>query len=199
MAAALVGSLVELARLQPAFANSGESADEALARVKPMLAILIDALSSAAQSDLFFARARSRDVFVALFCGDAQKARPLEWARSHGISVFGLPTDTEALHTWLTELAEPIAKARSRRRGQRRGQPIATHETDGTLILLDDKGVRWSVFDRRSADRRSGDVTRRHFVSDSGEERACDLDRHEERATTALALSDQLARSREVT
>ena len=198
MAAALVGALVEQARLRPAFANDGESAAAALARVKPMLAILIDALSDTSHSDLFLARARTRSVSVALFCGETQKARRLEWARSHGISVFGLPADIEALHTWLTNLAAPTAKARSRRRGQRRGQPIATKGTDGTLILLDAQGVRWSVYDRRSSDRRSGDATQRHFISDSGEERACDLASHEESDTSAIALSEQLARSRAV-
>lgn len=198
MAAALVATLVERARLQPAFANNGESADQALARVKPMLAILVDARSDVARSDLFLARARSRSVSVALFCGSIQKERQLEWARSHEVPVFGLPTDTEALEVWLTRLAQPQAKTRGRR-GQRRGQPTATRETDGTLVLLDATGVRWSVYDRRSADRRSGDVTERHFVSDSGEERSCALQLNEERDTSATALIDQLSRSTAVT
>ena len=199
MAAALIGSLVELARLKPAFATGGETADEALARVKPLLAILIDALSDTARSDLFLARARSRNVSVALFCGENWKTHRLEWARSHGISVFGLPTATEALQAWLTQLAEPSAKPRSGRRRQRRGRPIATERTDGTLVVLDATGVRWSVYDRRSSDRRSGHATQRHFVSDSGEERACDLTAHEESDTSTTALNEQLARSRAVT
>jgi len=193
MAAALIAALVERARLQPAFADTGESADEALARTKPMLGILIDALTNTSQSDLFLARARSRNVSVALFCEVSQKARQLEWASAHRIPVFGLPTDTDALHAWLASLAEPPAKARGRR-GQRRRQPTATREADGTIVLLDARGVRWLVYDRRFADRRS-DMTERHFVSDAGEERGCTLAQNEEGDVSPTALSDQLARS----
>ena len=77
-------------------------------------------------------------------------------------------------------------------------QRIRTHctpgEADGTIVLLDAKGVRWLVYDRRFADRRS-DMTERHFVSDAGEERGCTLAQNEEGDVSPTALSDQLARS----
>jgi len=114
MAAALIATLVERARLQPAFADTGESADEALARTKPMLGILIDALTNTSQSDLFLARARSRNVSVALFCEVSQKARQLEWASAHRIPVFGLPTDTDALHAWRGRRHDRFARRKRR-------------------------------------------------------------------------------------
>ena len=57
MTAALVGWYVELAKLEPAFAAPGENPSDALARVKPLLVVLIDAASEDAISDLFAARA----------------------------------------------------------------------------------------------------------------------------------------------
>jgi hypothetical protein len=193
MAAALVASLVELVRLQPAFAASGESADQALARVRPMLAILVDALSDVAESDLFLARARSRSVAVALFCGLADKPRHTEWALQRDVPVFGLPADSASLQSWLTELAGSPISARAR--GERRTAPSASRQIDGTLVLLDARGMRWSVYDRRSADRRRGIVTERHFVNDSGEERSCELRADEALDMSPTALNDQLARS----
>src|SRR5688572_31352308 len=81
VAAALIGALVERARLEPTFMTAGESADRALARVKPALAILVDALSDTAGSDIFLARARGRRVPVAVFCGTADRERLAQWPK----------------------------------------------------------------------------------------------------------------------
>src|ERR1043165_5951563 len=52
MTAALVGWYVELARLEPAYADPGEHPDQAVARVKPILVLLIDSELEAGLSDL---------------------------------------------------------------------------------------------------------------------------------------------------
>ena len=80
MTAALVGWYVELAKLEPAFADPGENAADALARVKPLLVVLIDSANEEAINDLFAARASRREVGLAIFSGsrddDAARADP---------------------------------------------------------------------------------------------------------------------------
>lgn len=194
MAAALVGGLVEAARFSPAFAEAGESGDEALARVRPILAILIDALADSARSDLFLARARSRKVAVAAFCPVATKHEHARWAEDREVVVFGLPDDSDKLASWLSE-GEASRRAARPRAAQRRA-PSATRHGDGTLVLLDPTGVRWAVYDRRAADRRGG--MERHFVNDAGEDRACTLAEDELQQVSAIALVQQLERASRV-
>jgi hypothetical protein len=191
MAAALVGALVEAARFSPAFAEAGESADEALARVRPVLAILMDALADAAKSDLFLARARIRKVAVAAFCPFANKREHARWAEERDVTVFGLPDDSDKLASWLSE--GEASRSASRPRAAQRRAPSATRHGDGTLVLLDSTGVRWSVYDRRVADRRDG--VERHFVNDAGEERACRLAEGELQQLSAIELVKQLERA----
>jgi hypothetical protein len=193
VAAALIAALVEHARLEPSFMRAGEGATEALGRVKPALAILVDALADAAGSDLFLARARSRRVPVAVFCGSEHRERHAQWAKEHSIPVFCLPGDTDQLAGWLDGLR--AGRITSRSATERRGTPSATRAGDGTLVLVDSTGVRWSVYDRRSAERRTGTVMERHFVNDFGEARTCELRHGEIRKVTASALNEQLQRS----
>jgi hypothetical protein len=193
VAAALIAGLVERARLEAAFMKAGELATEALGRVKPVLAILVDAVSEAAGSDLFLARARRRRVPVAVFCGAAHKERHAQWAVEHGIPVFCLPADTDQLAVWLDEVRAGSRTTRSTT--ERRDKPSATRASDGTLVLVDGTGVKWSVYDRRSVDRRRSGVMERHFVNDFGEARTCELQRDEIGRVTAKALNDQLLRS----
>src|SRR5687768_3575987 len=85
MAGALIGGLVESAFLQAAFAEPGETADQALSRVKPLLAVLVESASEDAGSDLFVARARSREVKVALFCRASERERHAAWAKARNV------------------------------------------------------------------------------------------------------------------
>src|SRR5436190_587840 len=105
MTAALVGWYVELAKLEPAFAAPGERPEDALARVKPLLVVLIDAESEAAISDLFAARAARREVGLALFSGASDDTNAREWASRHDLPFFRLPVDLEAFGRVLDQAA----------------------------------------------------------------------------------------------
>src|SRR5437016_14553168 len=64
---ALVGSLVEATRLHATFPRENERPEDALARVRPLAAILVDAITSESESDLFLARDRRRQSLVLMF------------------------------------------------------------------------------------------------------------------------------------
>lgn len=95
MTAALVGWYVELARLEPAFAAPGEHPVEALARVKPLLVVLVDAENEGAINDLFAARAAKREIGLALFSGASDDTEAREWANAQRIPFFRLPIELD--------------------------------------------------------------------------------------------------------
>lgn len=88
---ALVASVVEAADATPHFAREGESATEALERVRPMAVVLLDAMHQDAGSEIFLGRARRYAAELLLF-GSAGALRDAEtWARAQGIPTFALP------------------------------------------------------------------------------------------------------------
>jgi hypothetical protein len=188
MTAALVGWYVELARLRPAFAAPGEQPVDALSRVKPLLVILVDALCEEAISDLFVARATKREIGVALFSGSTDDQAARDWALRHNLPFFKLPVDLEAFGRVLDQAARSAGP--DLRRVDRR-RPAVDRALDGTLLLLDERGKAWYVYDRRSADRRAY----RAFVSEDGTELRTSLSDEEFAAREAKALIDQLARA----
>jgi DNA-binding NtrC family response regulator len=188
MTAALVGWYVELARLQPAFAEPGEQPVDALSRVKPLLVVLVDALSEEAISDLFIARASKREIGVAIFSGSSDDHEAREWARRNDVPFFKLPVDLEAFGRVLDQAAR--AAGEDSRRGDRR-RPAVERAVDGTLLLVDEAGKAWYVYDRRTADRRAY----RAFVSGDGTEVRAPLSEEEFAAREANALIQQLARA----
>jgi hypothetical protein len=198
MTAALVGWYVELAKLEPAFAAPGEHPEEALARVKPILVILIDAQFEAAMSDLLAARAGKRGVGIALFGSgsetDNESAR--KWAAEHQILFFRLPLDLEAFGRVLDQTARNADA--ERRTADRRRRAGVDRAIDGTLLLYDRAGMAWYVYDRRSGDRRVSTRPYRVFVSADGVERRCELNEPEFAAKETEALLAQLARSAQV-
>lgn len=186
--AALVGSVVELSRLQAAFPLPDERPDDALARVKPLVAILVDAGENEAESDIFLARARKKSVHLMVFgsAATAEKRRP--WAEARQVPLFTLPDDVAALTAQLKAIAS--GAGRSNRTFERRGRS----QILGPLVFNDRSGKRWSVYDRRSADRRQHQVDR-EFVSESGEVRHCHIDEAEAAMTSPEELNLQLERS----
>src|SRR5579864_6712632 len=153
-AAALVGALLKLDDLEPAFAQPGESPEDAMLRVRPILAVLVDVVLDVAQSDLFLARAKRANAQVVLFAGRSDAAALRPWAQHRDIPLFALPADEERLRALLRAVAE--AKSRPREpRGADRRRPSAKREADGSFVLYDTAGRRWSVVDRRGADRRA--------------------------------------------
>jgi hypothetical protein len=184
--AALVGSVVELSRLSAAFPRVDERPEDALMRVKPLIAILIDAAADAAESDLFLARARKKGVHILVFGSAANASARRAWAETRGIAVYTLPDQVGALQEAIDRIAASAGK--SARTFQRR------EKTAPEPLSFDDaSGTRWSVYDRRSADRRHS--VEREFVSETGEVRHCSIDEDEAAKTSPAALIDQLERA----
>jgi hypothetical protein len=194
MTAALVGWYVELAKLEPTFAAPGEHPDEALARIRPVLVVLIDAELSDAISDLLVVRAARKGAGLALFTGRSHDEPVRAWAERRGVPFFKLPIDLEAFGRMLDQAARKVA-----------GEPVLTDapttETavDGTLVLREPTGQLWYVYDRRSSNRtlrapsESGDY--RAFVEWDGTERRCRLSTEDAASRDPDALVAQLARS----
>jgi hypothetical protein len=185
--AALIGVLVETARLQAAFPEPGEAMDDALSRVRPLAAVLLDAMAEDAGSDVFLARAKRAGVPVFMFGPMSRVERHRSWAASHDIATFVLPRDTRELSAALERLAQPLQP-----RGAERRTPRVERNGNGELVLDDGNGHRWTVFDRRSGDRRAAQVER-EFVRDDGQIRRCLLTAQEAQSTDAVDLSRQLA------
>ena len=191
MTAALVGWYVELAKLEPAFAAPGENPSDALARVKPLLVILVDAASEDAISDLFAARASKREVGLAVFSGSSDDDAAREWARRHELPFFKLPVDLEAFGRVLDQAGRVLPS--TRRKADRRQSPSVSRAIDGTLYLTDAAGRSWYVYDRRAAERRSSEPYRA-FVTPDGQEIRTVLSDDEFSAREPEALVAQLAR-----
>lgn len=188
--AALVGSMVELARFTAAFPAPGESPDQTLVRVRPVAAILLDGRDPAAASDLLVSRAKRLGIRLMVFgAGDVVRARA-DWAQSHDLPMFMFPDDAGRLEDALEAL--PPAPRRARAPTERRGV-ASGRRPDGGLFFRDANGMCWSVYDRRGPDRRGG-IDRR-FVSDVGEVRHCHLAEEESGIVTTAALAAQLERA----
>lgn len=184
--AALVGSVVELSRLRAAFPRADERPEDALARVKPLVAILIEGGADEAQSDLFLARARKKGVHLLVFGGAASTARRRPWAEARNVPIFTLPDDVPLLEQALQRIAAGAGK--SNRTFGRRGK------SSTPLVVRDRAGMQWSVYDRRSANRRQHSIDR-EFVSETGEVRHCHLDENEAGDTSPATLIHQLERA----
>lgn len=189
MTAALVGWYVELSKLEPAFAARGETPSDALARVRPLLVILIDSSSEEAINDMFVARAAKREIGVAVFSDSASDAAG-DWARRHGLPYFKLPVDLEAFGRVLDQASRLVDDRR--RTVDRRQAPTVDRAVDGTLRLTDDVGRAWYVYDRRTDERRTG---YRAFVTADGREMRASLTDAEFSEQRPAALVAQLARA----
>lgn len=192
MTAALVGWYVELARLEPAFAAPGEHPADAVTRVKPLLVVLIDAESEEAVNDLLIARISRRESGVALFSGSTDDYAARDWARRNNLPFFKLPVDLEAFGRVLDQAARNGSQ--ERRAGDRRGTPSVDRAVDGTLLLLDQQGRAWYVYDRRGSDRRIPEPYRA-FVSADGRELRAKLTDDEFAVREPQALVEQLGRA----
>jgi hypothetical protein len=202
MTAALVGWYVELAKLEPAFAAPGEHPEEALARVKPMLVVLIDGECEEALSDLLAARAAKRGIGIALFGSGSPNTDDAAriWAERHHIHFFRLPVDLESFGRVLDQAAR--TGQTEHRGGDRRNSPAVDRALDGTLVFFDSAGKPWYVYDRRGGDRRfdgrEAGRPYRSFISPNGLERRLELNDVEFAAREPYALGAQLARAAQV-
>lgn len=195
MTGALLAMLVELAQLEPVFANADERPEDALTRLLPLLVILADAEVDAVRSDLFLARAQHRGIGVVVF-GTNGHPQVEGWARERGLPYLVLPTDAEAFGRLLDQATR--LDRRARLAGDRR-TARTERGVDGTLILQTESGERWYVYDRRSGERRRSEQPAaepyRAFVNQEGVELRVPLEPHEFRDRTPQTLERQLARA----
>ena len=200
MAAALLAMLLELEGYDPVFALGSESPDAALARVKPLLVVLVDHELDVAKSDLFLARAARRQVGVVFF-GTRASATPSAWAESRRVPWFRMPVDGSTLRRAIEESTSGFRLLRTE--ADRRRHRTET-DADGTLIYHDRSGRRWHVYDRRSADRRQNPSTPadasgngdRTFVNEAGEQWRVVMRPGDFLDESPAALEQQLARAR---
>jgi hypothetical protein len=175
--------LLELDSYEPVFAQPGESPEEAVKRVRPVLIVLLDGSLEAADSDVFYAL--SRGAAVVLFGARGNLSNVRELATKRGLSWFSMPTDRATL---VRVMREAFSTA-SMRSGRDRRRPTAHTMDDGTIIYRDRDGREWQVYDRRTGERRA----HRAFVNDAGEEWHYPLESHEAADTSADTLERQLA------
>ena len=199
MPGALLGMLVELAQLEPVFAEESERPEDAIDRLVPLLVVIADGEIDKFTSDLFIARAQHRGIAVIVFGkkGLSGEHAP-DWALQHGIPYLELPTDAE-------QFGRPLDQAvrvdrRSRLAGDRRSA-LVERGVDGTLIFQAKSGERWYVYDRRSGERRRADQppgseSYRLFVNQAGVELRVPLHPEEFKDKTAEGLERQLSRAR---
>lgn len=200
--AALVGVLADMLGHTPTFAGEGERPEEALARVRPVFVVLLDASLEAVASDLFFARAAQRRIGVAVLATGGRAALAGR-ARARGVPWFDVPADVNQMERVLEAAA---GSEWWRPEPERRRAPSAERRKDGTMLFVDRAGGRWSVYDRRGGERRtpndwpppddtSARFAQRVFVSEHGSTWQCPLRREDTGEPTADALERQLARA----
>jgi hypothetical protein len=187
--AALVGTLVEFARYTAAFPAPDESPTQALMRVKPLVAVLLDVSDQNGATDVFVSRAQRQSVPVLLFGARSLLAERTEWVARHQLGVFALPEEIARLENAIERIIPDAVRPRAVR--DRRGE--AQRSKTGTLDFTDARGVHWTVYDRRGPERRNR-VDRR-FVSDSGEVLHCEITEQEARLISVATLAEQLTRA----
>lgn len=194
MTGALLGMLVELAQLEPVFANPDERPEDALNRLVPLLVVIADGSIDAFRSDLFLARAQHRGIGVIVF-GKTGHPEIESWAKERGLPHLVLPTDAEIFGRLLDQATRQDRRARLA--GDRRAARTE-RGLDGTLILQTESGERWYIYDRRSGERRRSDSSSesyRVFVNQEGLELRVPLAPHEFSDKTPETLERQLARA----
>jgi hypothetical protein len=187
--AALVGTLIEHARYSAAFPAPDEPPTQALERVKPLVAVLIDLAEGEGASDLFASRAARLGVPLFVFGRSGVIDAHKDWIRERRVRAFALPEQIADLESAIEGVIPDAVRPRavSDRRGETGRRP------DGALDFTDAQGVHWMVYDRRGPDRRNR-VDRR-FVSDAGEVRQCSITEQEARLVSPATLNEQLSRA----
>jgi hypothetical protein len=97
MTLALVGLLVELAGFRPAFADEDERPMDAILRLRPLAAVLVDDMYDLARSDVFLAWAAQQRIPLAIFAGKGAQRGDTSRIRARGISVIDPPLAAEAI------------------------------------------------------------------------------------------------------
>ena len=97
MVAALLGMLLDPTRHEPVYPQPDERPEDAVARLRPPLAILLDGEQEPARSDLFLARADRARATLLLFTPPTGGAAVRALAEQRGVPCFSLPIDRASL------------------------------------------------------------------------------------------------------
>ena len=97
MVAALVGLLLDPDQFDPTFPLARERPEDAIARVRPPLVLVLDCDLDAARSDLFFARTAKTRSAIVVFGTPTHRQDVAEVAQARGIPWVRLPTNRDAL------------------------------------------------------------------------------------------------------
>ena len=98
MVAALLGMLLDPGRHEPVYPQPGERPEDAIARLRPPVAILLDGELESAHSDLFLARADRAHATLLLFAPPSSGGAVVRaMAAERGMPCFSLPVDRAAL------------------------------------------------------------------------------------------------------
>lgn len=104
MVAALLGMLLDPGRHEPVYPHPSERPEDAIARLRPPLAILLDGELESASSDLFLARAdRARATLLVFTPPSTSGAAARALAEERGMRCFPLPVDRAGLTRILDE------------------------------------------------------------------------------------------------
>ena len=103
--AALIGLLLETEGFEPLFAREGERAEDAIARLRPPVVIVLDGGLEQARSDLFHAKAARAGARVLLFAPPSPEESDVvrELARARSLPFLQLPTDGATLARLVSE------------------------------------------------------------------------------------------------
>jgi hypothetical protein len=95
--AALLGLLLELEDYDAVFPGPDERPEDAIARLRPPLIVLLDGTLDTAESDLFHARAAARGSRVVLFSEPPAAHEVRAIARRRDIAYVSMPVDRSTL------------------------------------------------------------------------------------------------------
>lgn len=110
MTLALVGLLVELAGFKPAFVGEGERPMDAIVRLRPLAAVLIDDLMDLARSDVFLAWAAQQRVPLVAFAGKGAQRGDTSRLRGRGIDIVEQPLDAAAIGDAIRRVRAPTPR-----------------------------------------------------------------------------------------
>lgn len=89
--AGLLGMLLELESYEPVYPADGERPEEALARIRPPLVVVLDGELDSARSDIFLARAAKSRAGVVLFSPPHDGGSIAALARERDLPHFAMP------------------------------------------------------------------------------------------------------------
>lgn len=103
MVAALLGMLLDPNRHEPVYPQDGERLEEAVGRLRPPIAIVLDGELESARSDLFLARVDRARAAMVLFTPPTGNGAVRALAEERGVPCFSLPVDRAGLTRILDE------------------------------------------------------------------------------------------------